>query len=119
MKNYRSTRGLNEERGRCPDIRLDSRCVRVVICAALSLVAHSTMSGCSSDGSSLSDGGGPTAALPGTPVCPPGGGGGSGSAYPILSDHPYAKDYRLRVFGQVDFQGKSYQVVNAFPWDYL
>jgi hypothetical protein len=39
--------------------------------------------------------------------------------YPVLDQSPYAADYRLRVFGQVDFQGTTYQVVNAMPWSYL
>ena len=44
---------------------------------------------------------------------------GSGSSYPIVSDNPYANAYRLRLFGNVTFEGQQYSVVNAFPWDYL
>lgn len=39
--------------------------------------------------------------------------------YPVLADGPYAATYRMRVLGQVDFQGASYRVVNAMPWTYL
>jgi hypothetical protein len=49
-------------------------------------------------------------------VCPQ---GLVASEYPIIDDSPYAADYRLRVLGEVAFQGKTYQVVNSMPWDYV
>jgi hypothetical protein len=52
-----------------------------------------------------------------TDVCPQGL--VADTRYPLIEDGPYAADYRLRVFGQVDFQGKAYPVVNAMPKDYL
>ena len=62
----------------------------------------------------------PTTPLAGTPDCPAGVvDAGSASAYEILSDNPYSNDYRLRVFGNITFEGQQYSVVSAFPWDYL
>ncbi|ATB37169.1 hypothetical protein CYFUS_002590 [Cystobacter fuscus] len=58
---------------------------------------------------------GPLSTLP--DVCP--SGLVADNRYPLIQDSPYAADYRLRVFGQVDFQGQTYKVVNALPWDYL
>jgi hypothetical protein len=48
-------------------------------------------------------------------TCAPDG----GALYPVLTDTPYSKDFRMRLFGQVTFMGMPYQVVNSMPWDYL
>ena len=80
-------------------------------------------------GSSGSDGGSNPATSTGSdggsnPSSSPridGGGATSacGASSPILPGNRYADEYRLRVFGNITFQGNEYPIVNAFPWDYL
>jgi hypothetical protein len=81
---------------------------------ALSLAALGLVTACSStkDGAGGSSG----SNLPDAPsTCAPDG----GPLYPILKDSPYAKDFQMRVFGEITFQDQPYQIVNSMPWDYL